>query len=141
MSSIALVKAALVAILTPALPDTQVIPGPVDVTMLRSRVLEVGGESTPILIQVTSLDGSSRTETYTLMLTASVSQSGTILGVAEASAVDDCAAAVAAIVANPSLGLDNLNATVTGNAELTESANAQGRSAAVRFPVEIFATL
>ena len=141
MTSIPAVKAALVSLLTPLLPDTQVIPGPPDVTTLAPRALVVGDRSTPIEVMVTSLDGRSGTETYTLTLTASVSLSGTDLGLAEDLAVSDFTVAVAAIQADSSLGLENLNATVVGAGELVEEASGQMRSAAVRFPVEIFATL
>ena len=52
----------------------------------------------------------------------------------------DFAAAVAAIRANPVLGLPNLNATCAGEGELVETPDCNGRAAAVRFPVEIFTT-
>lgn len=141
MSSIDAAQAALVAIFAAALPDSQVVPGPVDVTTLRSRVVEVGGESTPIEFEVTSMDGTSGTEKYTLVVTISVSLSGTELATAQALAVDDFRACVTAVWANPNLGVDGLSAMVSGNGELLKSPGAQGRSAAVRFPVEIFTTL
>lgn len=140
MSSIGAVKAALVSLLSAALPDTQVLPGPVSVTTLGPRVLEVGGESTPIVFAASNLTGTSGTELYTLTLTASVSLAGTNLDSAEDLAVADFAAAVVAIQADPSLGI-GVNATCEGAGELVESANASGRAAAVRFPVEVFATL
>ena len=140
MSSIGAAKAALVAILGAALPDSQVVPGPVDVTTLSPRILEVGGTSTPILFQPSDMAGAGGTETYTLMLTISVSSPATALAMPEDAALDDFALAVAAIRANPSLGLSSLNATCTGDGELLESADANARAAAVRFPVEIFTT-
>jgi hypothetical protein len=136
--SIGTVKDRLVEILTVALPDTQVIVGPADVTTLRNRALVVGGESTPIDLQVSAFDASSSTATYTLMLTASVSLPGTDESMAEDQAVADFAAAAAAIQADQNLGLENVSATVTGAGELVESSAASGRSAAVRFPVVIF---
>lgn len=153
MTSVGAVKARLVEILTLALPATgsfpasQVVPGPVDVTTLRSRALEVGGNSTPLDFDVTSLDLSTGTRKYTLILTASVSVAGTDMAVAEDQAEADFLAAVAAIRANPSLGLENLSAQVFGNGELVESTlpasqqRSEGRSAAVRFPVLIFTPL
>ena len=145
--SIAAAKAALVDIIAPLLPATdtlpaaQVLPGPVDVTTLGPRAVVVGDRSTPIRLDVTSLGGGSGTQTFTLMVTASVSLPGTDLGLAEDQAIADFADAVDAIQADPSLGLANLSATVTGEGELVEDASAQGRSAAVRFPVEVFTTL
>jgi hypothetical protein len=136
--SIGTVKDRLVELLTAALPDTQVIVGPADVTTLRNRALVVGGESTPIDLQVSAFDASSSTATYTLMLTASVSLPGTDESMAEDQAVADFAAAAAAIQADQNLGLENVSATVTGAGELVESSAASGRSAAVRFPVVIF---
>jgi hypothetical protein len=75
-----------------------------------------------------------------LILTISVSLPGPDLATPEDLALDDFAAAVAAIRADPSLGLPNLNATCTGDGELVETADANGRAAAIRFPVEIFTT-
>lgn len=153
MTSIGAVKARLVEILAPALPAVdpfpaaQVVHGPVDVTTLRGRALVVGAESTPLEFDVSSLDLSSGTKTYTLVLTASVSVGGTDMTLAEDRAEADFLAAVAAIQADPSLGLANLSATVSGNGELVESTlpasqqRSEGRAAAVRFPVLIFTTL
>lgn len=140
MSSIDAVKARLVEILAAALPETQVIPGPVDVTTLTERVLEVGGETTPIEVDVSGLDLLTGTEKYTLALTISVSYSGTDLDAPETVAVADFRTAVAAIRADMSLGLLNLSATVTGQGQLEETSDAQGLSAAIRFPVAIFTT-
>ena len=140
MSSIGAVKAALVTILQAALPDSQVVPGPIDVTTLGPRVLEVGGASTPLLFDVTDMAGLSGTETYALILTVSVSSPATALAVPEDTACGDFIAAVAAIRANPSLGLTALNATCTGEGELVDSSTSSARAAAVRFPVEIFTT-
>lgn len=140
MSSIGAVKARLVEILAEALPETQVIPGPADVTTLTERVLEVGGETTPIEVDVSGLDLLTGTEKYTLALTISVSYSGTDLDAPETVAVADFRTAVAAIRADMSLGLLNLSATVTGQGQLEESSSEWGRSAAIRFPVAIFTT-
>lgn len=138
MTGIAAAKDALVTLLDAALPDTQVLTGPADVTTLTSRVLEVGSESTPVQFDPSNLTGTSVTATYTLTLTASVSLAGTSLSAAEDLALADFAAAVAAIQSGPSLGLWNVNASVVGSGELVESAGANGRSAAVRFPVDVF---
>lgn len=138
MTSIAAVKDALVSLLDAALPDTQVLSGPVDVTTLGSRVLEVGSESTPIQFDPTNLTGTSIAATYTLTLTASVKLAGTSLSAAEDLALADFDAAVAAIQADETLSLLNVAASVVGSGELVESAGASGRSAAVRFPVVVF---
>jgi hypothetical protein len=140
VSSIGAVKTALVSILGAALPASQVVPGPVDVTTLGPRVLAVGGETTPIRFEPSNLTGTSGTELYTLTLTISVSLPGAALDPAEDLALADFAAAVAAIRANPGLGIANLNAICTGEGELVESADVNTRAAAVRFPVEIFTT-
>jgi hypothetical protein len=140
VSSVGAVKTALVTILGAALPSSQVVSGPIDVTTLKPRTLEVGSTSTPLQFDPSSLDGRSGTELYTLTLTVSVSLPGTDLTDSESLAVADFRAAVAAIRADPSLSLANLNATCTGAGELVESATASGRAAAVRFPVEIFTT-
>jgi hypothetical protein len=138
--SIGTVKTNLVTILSAALPSSQVVSGPIDVTTLKPRALEVGSATTPLQFDPSSLDGRSGTELYTLTLTVSVSLSGTDLSGPEDLAMADFAAAVAAIRADPSLGIANLNATCSGAGELVESATASGRAAAVRFPVEIFTT-
>ena len=142
MTSIGAVKDALVTLLTAALPYTQVIVGPADVTTLKNRTLVVGGESTPMELRLTNFDGSSSDAIYTLTITVSVSLPGTDESKAEDMAVADFNAAVAAIQADQALGLDaNFSATVTGAGELLESSSASGRSAAVRFPVVIYTTL
>lgn len=138
MTSIGEVKDALVTLLTAALPDTQVVVGPADVTTLKQRACEVGGASTPLDLQVTAFDGSSCTGTYTLTITTSVSLPGTNESLAEDQAVADFKAAAVAIQSDQTLGLENVSATVTGAGELVESSAASGRSAAVRFPVVIF---
>lgn len=141
MTSIGEVKDSLVELLTAALPYTQVIHGPADVTTLKQRALVVGGESTPVGLRVTSLDGSSSDVTYTLTITASVSLPGTDESQAEDLATADFAAAVDAIRADPSLGVEGVDATVSGAGELLESSSAAGRSAAVRFPVVVYTIL
>lgn len=140
MTSLGDVKDALVARLTAALPNTQVVPGPADVTTLKNRALEVGGASTPVDFRVTALDGSSCDVTYTLTLTASVSLPGTNESLAEDQVLTDFRDAVVAIQADQSLGIENVSATITGAGELVESAAASGRSAAVRFPVMVYTT-
>lgn len=137
-ATIGAVKARLVTVLAAALPSTQVEYGPISKTTLPPRVLEVGGESTPLTVAVSDLAGSSGTETYILTLTASVSLSGVDLALAETQAVADFRAAVAAIQADGTLGLDNVSATVSGSGELNGISGAWGRAVAVRFPVEIF---
>ena len=131
-------KARLVAVLSAALPDSQVVHGPIGKTTLTNRVLEVGGESTPIQVTPTNLTGTTCSTTYTLTLTVSVSLATTEMASAEDLAAADFSAAVAAIQADETLGLTNLTATCDGFGEMTENADASGRSAAIRFPVVIF---
>lgn len=141
MTSIGAVKDALVEILAAACPSAQVIPGPADVTTLGNRAVVVGGETTPVDVQVTDLAGTSGTATYTLTITASVSLPGTDESKAEDMAAADFAASVAAIEADSSLGLADVSATVSGAGELFETSGAAGRSAAVRFPVMVYTIL
>jgi hypothetical protein len=141
VSSIPAVKSALVAILSSALPNTQVIYGPgTTVTTLRSRILVVG-ESVTGTLTSTSIDLSSGTEQYSINMLASVSISGTNGPLADTEALADFAATVAAIQDDPHLGGNTLTATVDGSFELSETANDSGRSADVRFPVNVFATI
>ena len=141
MTGIGVVKARLVELLAAAVPDARVLPGPVSATTVEARVVEVGGPRTPVQYLVTALDGSSGTATYTLMITCSVSLPGSDGALAEDMAVADFVAAVDAIQADETLGLDAVSATVDGSGELFESATQQGRSAAMQFPVVIFTTL
>lgn len=148
MTSVGEVEARLVAIFTPLLlasdpfPACQVVTGPVSLTTVRGRVLVVGdADITPLTLDVTSLDLSSGTKTFPLTIRASVSVPGTDLSIAQNQAEADFATVVAAIQADPSLGLENLSATVIGSADLEKTAVAQGRMAAFRFSVEIFTTL
>ena len=148
MSSVGAVEARLVEILTPLLPAVgpfsacQVVTGPVSVTTVRGRVLVVGdADATQIALNVTSMDLSSGSKAFPLIIRASVSVAGTDLSVAQDRAEADFAIAVAAIQADPSLGFENLSASLVGGALLEKSAVAQGRMAAFVFPVQIFTTL
>lgn len=138
MSSIPAVKTALKVLLAAALPNTQVVYGPASsVTTLGQRVLEVGVVTGTL--DVTGMDLRSGTEQYSVMLTASTSIPGTDQTEADDAALADFQAAVTAIRSDPTLGINNLAASVSGTFEMPESAVASGRSAAVRFPVTVIA--
>jgi hypothetical protein len=138
-SSIPAVKAALVSILTTALPNTQVIYGPVTaVTTTTPRVLTVGRA-----LGRRELDGLSLTscsEQYAVDLVASVDLGGTGQQSADDLALADYAAAETVIRADPTLGLSGtIQALPTGEFELMEQADENGRHAAVRFSVQVYA--
>jgi hypothetical protein len=144
VSSIPAVKAALVSILSAALPDTQVIYGPsTAVTTTSSRILTVGRvtgrrESDSIGLATTR-------EEYTVELVASVDLASTSQQSADELVLADYAAAELAIreyPAGPTLGLEAagvLQAVPFGEFELSELADGDGRHAAVRFGVDVIA--
>jgi hypothetical protein len=141
-SSIPTVKAALVSVLAAALPSTQVIYGPVTaVTTTGSRVLTVGravGRR-----EQDALGTTTASEQYTVELTNSVDIAGTSQQAADEQALADYVAARAAVDADSTLGITSL-ATVqvlaTGaDFELLELADDDGRHAAVRWSVSVYA--
>lgn len=141
-SSIPAVKAALVSVLAGALPDTQVIYGPKEaVTTTGPRILTVGRVVGSRELDSMSLDTSS--ESYTVDLVASVSLAGTSQQAADDLALADYAAAEVAVreyPGGPTLGLgDGIRVLPTGEFELAELADENGRHAAVRFSVRVYA--
>jgi hypothetical protein len=139
VSSVPAVKAALVTVLTAALPNSQVIYGPIEsVSTAKSRVLSVGGAVGTR--EVTNLGLTSATERYTVELLASVALSGYQQQTADEAALADYEAACDAITAaGPDLGIGNGSSiTPEGEFELTEVATENGRAAQVRFAVSVF---
>ena len=138
-SSVAAVKAALVSVLTSALPDTQVIYGPVTaVSTTRPRVLTVGKATGRR--DLDSLTLGSVAETYAVDLVCSVDLAGSVQQAADEAALSDWAVAEAAIRADITLGLlGTVQAVPTGDFELLEQADAEGRHAAVRWSVLVYA--
>lgn len=139
-SSIPTVKAALVTVLTAALPATQVIYGPVTaVTTTTDRVLTVGkviGRR-----EADSMSMSSASEQYTVELVNSVDTAGTAQQAADELVLADYAAGMAAVMADLTLGITGFAVSVTPFAdfELAEQADDNGRHAAVRWAVSVYA--
>jgi hypothetical protein len=139
MTTIPAVKAALVTILTAALPNTQVVYGPgTSVTLLKQRFLIVG-ESVTGQLTPTAMNNSTGTEQYTVDMLAVVSIPGTNAALADTQVLADFAAAIAAIQADSHLGGLNLNASVDGTFEMVPIDNEAGRACSIRFPVSVFA--
>ena len=139
-SSIPTVKAALVSVLAAALPASQVIYGPVTaVTTTTARVLTVGRAQGRR--DLDSLSLSTAAEQYTVDLQVSVDiPGGSTQQTADEQALADYAAAEAAVRGNPTLGLSGtIQVLPTGAFELLEQADPEGRHAAVRFSVAVYA--
>lgn len=138
--TISTVKARLVEVLTAALPDTQVVYGPLSaVTTLKPRALSVGRAAGTR--EITSLSLTSAQERYTIDLLVSVALSGTSQQSADELALADYASAVDAIVvAHPDLGLGaGYTIVARSEFELVEVADDQGRAAQVWFAVAVTA--
>lgn len=136
-STIPVVKARLVSILTAALPDSQVTYGP-EAASLKSHVVLVGnvtGTITP-----SNLPSSSVTEQYVVNMAVSVSTRADLKTNTEA-ALADYSAACAAILTDVTLGLSQIDvaARLDGSFELSETADDEGRTTTIRFPVTVFA--
>jgi hypothetical protein len=140
VSTIPTVKAQLVSVLTAALPSTQIIYGP-PVPPLPPRVLAVGKAIGTRELDSLSLETTA--EQYTVELIASVSLSGADQQAADELVLADYAAAELAIrehPSGPSLGLSGtVHVLPTGEFELSEQADDNGRHAAVRFSVSVYA--
>jgi hypothetical protein len=141
-STIPAVKAALVTVLAAALPNTQVIYGPSGaVTVTEDRLLTVGKVTGSRELDSMSLDTAA--ERYTVELVASVDLAGTSQQAADEMVLADYAAAEQAIreyPTGPNLGLGaGVQVLPTGDFELAEQADADGRHAAVRFVVNVYA--
>lgn len=138
-SSIPTVKAALVSVLAAALPSTQIIYGPSNsVTTKGPWVATVGravGTRSP-----DAMDFASAKEEYTVELMCSVSLAGTSPQAADGLALANYASAEAAIRADTTLGLPGtVQVTGFGQFELMEQADSDGRHAAVRWSVQVYA--
>jgi hypothetical protein len=144
-SSIPAVKAALVSVLTTALPSTQVIYGPsTAVTTTTGRILTVGRAVG--IRELDSLAVGTAAERYTVELVCSVDiGAATSQQTADDLALADYATAEQAIreySGGPDLGLAAsgvLNLLPTGDFELAELADENGRHAAVRWSVAVYA--
>jgi hypothetical protein len=145
VSTVGAVLDALTALGAATLPTFQVITGADNsVTTTTPRVLAIGdqpitGEST-----LDSLDLGTRTERYSVPLAVSVSLPGaSTQGAAITAAMDAYTALELAIREFPggaSLGLgEGVNVSPVGGFELRPTATEQGRQAAVRFSVAVFA--
>jgi hypothetical protein len=139
VSSVPAVKAALVTVLTAALPASQVIYGPIEsVSITTPRVLSVEGAVGTR--DMSNLALTSATENYTITLMVSVMLPGYQQQTADEQALADYEAACDAITAaGADLGLGNgANICPEGQFELSEFATANGRAAQVRFSVSVF---
>jgi hypothetical protein len=136
-------KAALVTILTAALPATQVIYGPgSSVTVTTPRILVVGAAQPDSqwvtgVITPTTVDGLHGTEVYDITVEESVTIIGTFSQAAESDALTDVATAIATVQANPALAGAGTRAAVDGGFELSEADNELGRAVVVRFSVHV----
>jgi hypothetical protein len=137
VTTVAAVKDALPVIFAAALPNSQVIDGPVaGSSITKSHVLSVGDVTGAN--DMSNFGMTSTTEQYTVQVTISVDVPGYLSKPARDAAVADWDACRLAVLADPSLGVGNLNAGV-GIFDLREYASDNGRSASVSFPVSIFA--
>jgi hypothetical protein len=136
-------KAALVTILTAALPATQVIYGPgSSVTVTTPRILVVGSAqpdspSVTGVVTPTTVDGLHGTEVYDITVEESVTIIGTFSQGAESDALADVATAIATVQANPALAGAGTHASVDGGFDLSEADNELGRAVVVRFSVHV----
>ena len=136
MTTISTVKALLVGTWSAALPGTQVVYGPLSTAgTLGPKALSVGDVAGRL--DVSDLAQQSSTEAYTVNCLISVALAGN-----NQQTADDACIAIfdAAVDAVRGITLDNVSVTVSGDFELTETANASGRAAELTFPVAVFAT-
>lgn len=138
-SSIPTVKAALVTVLQAALPATQVIYGPLSaVTTTGPRVLTVG--RVVGTRSADALDMGTAAESYTVELVCSADLTGTNQQSADEAVLADYVAGEHAIRADITLGLPGTVSVVPfGEIELVEQADENGRHAAVRWSVSVYA--
>jgi hypothetical protein len=138
MTSIPAVKAALAALATTTLPASQVIYGPISaVTTTSGRVVSIGR-----VIGVRDLDSlslGSTLERFTVDLAVSVDLAGTDQRTADEQALSDYEDLVSAVLDDITLGLGNVSALPTGEFQLLEQADADGRHAAVTFSISVVA--
>ena len=144
MSSVPEVLAALVSLARAALPNSQVIEGPVTGLSgpTSGRMLLVGDEEFDVQRELVALAGSSATEEYVVPCAAVADVLNTPdQYVADAQAWADYEAIEAAVAADPVLGLSasfSLNASITGP-RFRRMGDETGRHALVRFGVHVYA--
>jgi hypothetical protein len=141
-SSIPAVKAALVTVLTAALPNTQVIYGPLaSVTTTTGRTLTVGAVAGRRDLDSMSLD--TAVEQYTVELNCYADLPGYDQQLADEQALADYATAEQAIreyAAGPTLGVSGVvHILPLGDFALDEIADDTGRHARVRWSVSVYA--
>lgn len=138
MTTIPAVKAALVTLCASTLPSSQVIYGPItSVTTTTGRVVCVGNVAG--IRDLDSLAMTSTVERYTVDLSVFADLPGTNMQAADEQALSDYEDLVTAILANFTLGLGNVEVVPTGEFELREKADSDGRHAAVTFSVSVTA--
>ena len=136
MTTIPTVKALLVGAWATALPDVQVVYGPLSAaSVVKPKALSVGNVEGRV--DVSDLGRQSSTETYTVNCLISVA-----LATSNQQAADEACLSIftGAVTAVRGLELDNVSITVSGDFEFTETASDQGRAAELTFPVAVFAT-
>jgi hypothetical protein len=142
MSSVPEVLAAIAALGTATLPNSQVINGSLtSVTGTQGRLFLIGDEEFEVQREPDSLGGTTATESYTVPCAIAADIQTPDQYVADAQAWADYEAVEAAIRAAPQLGLAasfSLNASVTVP-RFRRLADENGRHALVRFGVEVFA--
>lgn len=124
--------------------DWQVINGPVrSITVTKERMLLIGDEPVSGRRDLDSMSLLTTAEQYTVPLVANVDLPGTDQGAADAAALAAYEAIEAAVRTHPdgpNLGLgDSIQALPTGEFSLQRQADDDGRHAAVRFSIFIFA--
>ncbi len=146
MSTIPAVLAALTTLGVATLPSSQVINGPRStVTTTDDRLLIVGEEVTAGRRDLDSMSIGTTSEQYEVSLAVSADVPGTDQTVADGQALADYAAmelAIREFSGGPNLGLAAsgvLRVLPTGDFELKRIASADGRHAAVRFSVAVYA--
>jgi hypothetical protein len=141
MTVIPAVKAALVTLATATLPASQVIYGPITaVTTTTGRLVSIGR-----VIGTRDLDSlslGSTLERFTVDIAIYVDLPGpdsAVQRMAEEQALSDYEDLVSAVLDDITLGLGNVSALPTGDFELREISDANGRHAAVTFSVSVVA--
>lgn len=143
-STIPAVLAALVTLGQATLPDWQVINGPLgSVTTTGGRLLMVGEGDVTGRRDLDSMSLGTTSEQYVVSMVANVDLPGTDQTAADSAAMAAYTALEAAVrlfPGGPTLGLSVvLQALPTGDFSLTRIADENGRHAAVRFTILVYA--
>lgn len=146
MSSIPDVLDKLVELGSEILPNSQVIYGPpASVTTLDDRVLVVADRPVRAVAELDSMSLDSSSENYVVPMAVSVDVAGTDQRTAVLAAIADYEAMEKAIREHPlgpSLGLgEPTHVLPTGDFELQQRADDNGRHAAVLFSVQVYAQI